>query len=72
MLNTGRREGLFSQVFVPKRSMEARTMMMVALPNTGGKVFGYQYGNPASILAWRIPWTEEPAGQQSTVSQRMA
>ena len=22
-----------------------------------------------SILAWRIPWTEEPGGLQSTVSQ---
>ena len=25
-----------------------------------------------SILAWRIPWTEEPGGLQSTVSQREA
>ena len=24
-----------------------------------------------SILAWRIPWTEEPAGLQSTASQRV-
>ena len=24
----------------------------------------------ASILAWRIPWTEEPGGLQSTGSQR--
>ena len=23
-----------------------------------------------NILAWRIPWTEEPGGLQSTVSQR--
>ena len=23
------------------------------------------------ILAWRIPWTEEPGGLQSTVSQRV-
>jgi len=23
-----------------------------------------------SILAWRIPWTEEPGGLQSTVLQR--
>ena len=28
-------------------------------------------GNPSSILAWRIPWTEEPAGLQSTGSQRV-
>ena len=25
----------------------------------------------SSILAWRIPWTEEPGGLQSTVSQRV-
>ena len=25
-----------------------------------------------SILAWRIPWTEEPGGLQSTGSQRVA
>ena len=24
-----------------------------------------------SILAWRIPWTEEPGGPQSTGSQRV-
>ena len=24
-----------------------------------------------SILAWRIPWTEEPGGLQSTWSQRV-
>jgi len=25
----------------------------------------------SSILAWRIPWTEEPGGLQSVVSQRV-
>ena len=25
----------------------------------------------SSILAWRIPWTEEPGGSQSTRSQRV-
>ena len=25
---------------------------------------------PSSNLAWRIPWTEEPGGLQSTGSQR--
>ena len=24
----------------------------------------------SSILVWRIPWTEEPGGLQSTASQR--
>ena len=26
---------------------------------------------PSSILAWRIPWTEEPRGLQSMVSQEL-
>ena len=26
----------------------------------------------SSILAWRIPWTEEPGGVQSRVSQRVS
>ena len=25
----------------------------------------------SSLLAWRIPWTEEPGGLQSTESQRV-
>ena len=25
----------------------------------------------SSILAWRVPWTEEPGGLQSTGSQRV-
>ena len=25
----------------------------------------------SSVLAWRIPWTEEPGGLQSTGSQRV-
>ena len=25
----------------------------------------------SSIVAWRIPWTEEPGGLQSTASQRV-
>ena len=28
-------------------------------------------GNPSSILAWKIPWIEEPGGLQSMGSQRV-
>ena len=28
-------------------------------------------GNPPSIFAWRVPWTEEPGGLQSMVSRRV-
>ena len=30
-----------------------------------------EMANHSSILAWRIPWTEEPGGLQSTGSQRV-
>ena len=40
-----------------------------------GKSSGEGHGNPlqypASILAWRIPWTEEPDGLQTMGSQRV-
>ena len=30
-----------------------------------------EMGTHSSILAWRVPWTEEPGGLQSTGSQRV-
>ena len=30
-----------------------------------GRSLGVVNGNPLHILAWRIPWTEEPGGLQS-------
>ena len=30
-----------------------------------GRSPGEGNGNPSSILAWKIPWTEEPGGLQS-------
>ena len=30
-----------------------------------GRSPGGGHGNPLSVLAWRIPWTEEPGGLQS-------
>ena len=35
------------------------------------KILGEGNGNPLSILAWDIPWTEEPGGLQSMESQRV-
>ena len=29
------------------------------------------HGNPLSLLAWGIPWTDEPGGLRSTGSQRV-
>ena len=36
-----------------------------------GRSTGEGSGNPPSILAWIIPWTEEPGGLQSIGSQRV-
>ena len=34
-----------------------------------GRSLEKEIATHSSILAWRIPWTEEPAGLQSTGSQ---
>ena len=34
-----------------------------------GRSPGKGNGTHSSIIAWRIPWTEEPGGLQSMVSQ---
>ena len=36
-----------------------------------GRSAGEGNGNHSSILAWEIPWTEEPGGLQSMGSQRV-
>ena len=47
-----------------------------AAGNTGlipesGRSSGVGNGTPSSLLAWRIPWTEEPGGLESMESQRI-
>ena len=37
---------------------------------SSGRSPGGGYGNLLYILAWRIPWTEEPGGLPSIASQR--
>ena len=36
-----------------------------------GRFRGEGNGNPSSILAWKIPWTEEPGGPQSIGLKRV-
>ena len=36
-----------------------------------GRSFKARNGNPLQFLAWEIPWTEEPGGLQSMVSQEL-
>ena len=63
--------------------MEEFTHILVHFPGGGSAVknppamqemwFGLDEGMAtlSSILAWRIPWTEEPGGLQSIGSQRV-
>ena len=37
-----------------------------------GRSPGVENGNPLHILAWKIPWSEEPGGLQSVGSQESA
>jgi len=42
-----------------------------AIKETWVGSFAKGVATPSSILAWRIPWTEEPGGLQSMVLQRV-
>ena len=42
----------------------------VLIPGSG-RPPGVENGNRCSILAWKIPWTEEPGGLQSMGLQRV-
>ena len=43
----------------------------VGLIPGSGRSPGGGHGNNSSILAWRIPWTEEPGRPQSIGSERV-
>ena len=43
---------------------------MASIPEPGISPGG-GHGNPTTILAWKIPWTEEPGRLQSMGSQRI-
>ena len=49
----------------------ARDTGDTAFISESGRSPGGGNGNPLSVLAWKIPWTEEPGGLQSTGSQRV-
>ena len=45
---------------------------MASVPGSGKSPgVGKEMAAHSSILAWRIPWTEEPDGLQSIMSQRV-
>ena len=41
-----------------------------SIPGLGRSPGGW-HGNPRSILAWRVTWTEKPGGLQSIRLQRL-
>ena len=57
--------------------MAQRIKRLPAMRETGVQSLGWEdplekeMATHSSILAWRIPWTEEPGGLQSTGSQRV-
>ena len=42
-----------------------------SIPGSGRSPGGEGMATHSSILAWRIPWTEEPGGLQSIGSQKV-
>ena len=65
-------------VIVFEESPVAQTVEnLPAMPETWFRSLGWEdplekgMATHSSILAWRIPWTEEPDGLQSTGSQRI-
>ena len=49
----------------------AEDIGVVGSVSGSGRFPGGGHGNPSSILAWKIPWTEEPGGLQFMGSQRV-
>ena len=53
---------------LPANAGDTRDMGLI--PGSGRSP-GEENGNPLQILAWRIPWKEEPGGLQSIGLQRV-
>ena len=66
-------------MFTPLRAslMDQQVRNLAAMPDTRVQSLGQEdtleEGNAthSGVLAWRIPWTEEPSGLQSMGSQRV-
>ena len=52
---------------LPDNTGEARDEGLI--PESGTSTGGGN-GNPSGILAWEVPWTEKPGGEQSMGLQR--
>ena len=68
--------GKSSTLFSPISELAQMLMNLPAMQETWIRILGQEdplekgMAAHSSILAWRIPWTEDPGGLQSTVSQR--
>ena len=72
------RTGFISYLRFNRTSLGAQMVKnLLALQETWVQSLGWEYplekekATHFSILAWRIPWTEEPSGLQSMGSQRV-
>ena len=68
--------GKSSTLFSPISELAQMLMNLPAMQETWIRILGQEdplekgTATDSRILAWRIPWTEDPGGLQSTVSQR--
>ena len=62
-----------SQVALVIKSLPANVgdIRVLGLITRSGRSPGGEHSTHSSVLAWRIPWTEEPGGLQSTGSLRV-
>ena len=67
----------FSNLYPLASLVAQRIKHLPAMQETRGRSLGWEdplekeMATHSSILAWRIPWTEEPGRLQSTGSQRV-
>ena len=65
------------EVGTPHRALGGSVKNLLAMWETQVRSLGWEdlleeeMATHSSILAWRIPWTEEPGGLQSMGSQRV-
>ena len=68
---------LYAQILGLPRWLAQRLKRLPAMLETWVRSLGWEdplekdMATHCSILAWRIPWTEEPGGLQSMASQRV-
>ena len=73
---------LYPFIYIAEKGFPGGTVVKNLLPSTGdrgdmgsipgsGRSPGEGNSNPSRLLAWKIPWTEEPGRLQSMALQRV-